>query len=825
MRWLVNGRRAWLLAAIAFAVVAALALVVDQTNVRAEQAEERELVRTALRPYADNLSAAVGRRTAQVSGLRAFVRSRRDYAALAREFNAFAEGLRGAEGTLRAVELVRDDHISLIHPIAGNEAALDLDLRNDPRAEVRRDYLRAAATDSIVLSGPLPLKQGDSGLIIRQRARLPFSRSEDQVALVVDTRALLAEAGFGNVPPGLAVALYDRAGRLVSTTTTPVPADPERLVVNVLDGRWELRGGPAAGWATGWRVHLMPLRFALAFITLLVTTLVLMVAGREARLSRAVEARTATLRELVEEHRETIARQQETERALAASEERLRLSLSASRTTTFAVDLSSGRMDWLADGPSIIGLREADQPTASVGQAAQYVDPRDRAMVTAAYAEACRAPGKGALEVRAIGADHASRWLAVTWLSEGGDDGAVRRIVGTVTDVTARKQLEEQVLHSQKMQALGALAGGVAHDFNNLLTVIIGAGQLARMRLADGAPATEVEAELDEVLSAADRAALLTSQLLTFSRRQVVQARHFDAAELVRSMGTMLRRLVAERIRVETVLPEEEVPLRADQGQITQVVMNLAVNARDAMPDGGVLRIGLRCAGRPTGPPLPDEALHADRFAVLTVSDTGGGIDPAIRPRIFDPFFTTKPVGEGTGLGLSTVYGIVMQLSGTLRVHSDGRQGTTIEVYLPLAAAPPAPEALTQALAGAPGAVGRTVLLAEDEPGLRQMVDRVLKSAGYRVLAASDGVDALAMSREHTGPIELLVADVVMPRLGGIELAAALLAERPHTRVLMMSGYARDSAAPAALANVPFLAKPFSPSELLSAAKATLDAS
>ena len=822
MRWLTKGRRAWGFAAIAFVVTAALGLVVDQTNVRAEQAEERELARAELRPYADNLAAAVGRHVAQVSGLRAFVQSRRDFESLAREFNAFGEGLKGAGGSLRAVELVRGDRIVLIYPMAGNEAALDLDLRHDPRAEVRRDFLRASATDSIVLSGPLPLKQGDTGLIIRQQVKSTFSRDGEQVALVVDMRALLAESGLLDVPPGVAMALFDRAGRPVSATAAPLPENPERLAVTLPDGKWELRGGPAAGWATAQALHVLPLRLAIAFITLLVTTLVLLVAGREARLSRAVEARTATLRDLVEEHRETIARQQETERALAASEERLRLALSASRTTTFSVDLPTGRMDWLQDGPSIIGLREAGQPTASVGQAVQFVDPRDRAMVTAAYAEACQAPGKGALELRMSSADRASRWIAVTWLSERGDDGAVRRIVGTVTDITARKQLEEQVLHSQKMQALGALAGGVAHDFNNLLTVIVGAGQLARMHLADGAAPSVIQGELDEVLSAGDRAALLTSQLLIFSRRQVVQARHFDAAELVRSMGSMLRRLVGERIRVETALPHEAVPLHADQGQITQVVMNLVVNARDAMPDGGVLRIGLRCAGRPGGPPLPDESLHAERFAVLSVSDTGCGIDPAIHAKIFDPFFTTKPVGEGTGLGLSTVYGIVMQLAGTLRVLSNEGQGTTMEVYLPLAAAPPAPEALAQALAEAPRAVGRTVLLAEDEPALRQMVDRVLKGAGYRVLVASDGVEALRVSREHVGPIDLLLADVVMPRLGGMELAAGLVAERPRTRVLLMSGYAMDSGAPAVLAKVPFLAKPFTPAELLAAASAAV---
>jgi hypothetical protein len=823
VRWLRNRGSAWSLVAIAFAVTAALGAIVDQTNVRVRQAEERDLARAALRPYADNVAAAIERRVAQVSGIRAFVQSRRDFATLAHEFDSFGAGLVVAGSTLRAIELVRGDRIELIYPAAGNEAALHLDLRNDPRQEVVRDFLRAAATDSIVLSGPLPLKQGQSGLIIRQRVRAPFlSGGGDQVALVVDTRALLAEAGLTDVPSTIALALYDRGGRLVSTTGAPVPQNPERLVVNVRDGRWELRGGPAAGWAATEGLHVLPLRLAITFITLLVTALVFLVAGREERLSRAVEARTASLRDLVEEHRETIARQNEAERALAASEERLRLALSASRTTTFTVDLPSGRMEWLHDGPSVIGLREADQPTASVGQASQFIDPRDRAMVTAAYAEACRAAGKGALEVRTIGADQVSRWIGLTWLSQAGDHGVVHRIVGTVTDITSRKQLEEQFLHSQKMQALGALAGGVAHDFNNLLTVIVGAGQLARMRLAEGAPPEALEEEIDELLSAGGRAALLTSQLLTFSRRQIVQAQHLDAAELVRSMGTMLRRLVGERIRVETALPKEAVPLFADQGQITQVVMNLAVNARDAMPEGGVLRIGLRCAGRPSGPPLPEESLHGERFAVLSISDTGCGIDPSIRAQIFDPFFTTKPVGEGTGLGLSTVYGIVMRLAGTLRVSSESGKGTTIEVYLPLAAAPPAPQTLAQALAGAPRAVGRTVLLVEDDVALRQVAERILKGDGYRVLCASDGEDALRVSRAFVGSIDLLVADVVMPRMGGMELAAVLLSERPALRVLLMSGYARSSAAPAVLANVPFVAKPFRPAELLAAARTAI---
>ncbi|MBA4071758.1 MAG: hypothetical protein C0497_07990 [Gemmatimonas sp.] len=818
-------RRPWLVALIAFVLTSLLGFAIDRSNAREQLREEREHARSALRPHADNLVAATGRRVAQISGLRAFVQSRRDYGALVREFNAFSAGLLGS-GSLRAVQLVRDGRIVLIHPLVGNEAALALDLRNDSREDVRRDFLRASATDSVILSGPFGLIQGDSGLVVRQRVRTAFSATEHQVALVLDLRGLLAEVGLSEALPGFGMALYDRAGRRVAATANPVPRDPERIAVHLTDGDWELRGGPSAGWTAAHWTHVWPLRLAIVLITLLVTLVAAVVTGREARLSRAVELRTVSLRELLEEHRETIEAQRLAERAVASSEERLRLALAASRSVTFAIELPGGQMTWMEGGPSLLGLREAGETPDTVEQALRVVDPRDQAMVHAAFSEARRAPGQGAFEVRTMGVDGARRWLAVTWLSQAAADGVVCRLVGTFTDITARKELEEQFLHAQKMQALGALAGGVAHDFNNLLTVILGAGHLARLGVQKGAAPDEISGDLDAVITSGERASVLTAQLLAFSRRQVVQRRYFDASGLVGGMGSMLRRLVGEGIRVETALPVDAVPLFADPGQITQVVMNLAVNARDAMPDGGVLRIGLRVAGRPDGAPLPNESLHAERFAVLSVGDTGCGIDPAIRPRVFDPFFTTKPVGQGTGLGLSTVYGIVMQLEGTLRLSSEVGVGTTVDVYLPLAT--DATVSATPATA-APAVVettGQTVLLAEDELGLRQVVERVLSRAGYRVIGAADGVAALAVANAHDGPIDLLVTDVVMPRLGGLELTSALLAKRPFLRVLFMSGYPQGAGqgTPVTLSDAQFIAKPFTPANLLAAVRRALAA-
>jgi signal transduction histidine kinase/ActR/RegA family two-component response regulator len=619
--------------------------------------------------------------------------------------------------------------------------------------------------------------------------------------------------------------LQSRSGEVMAASHGVLPHDPVRVAIAGLDADWELIGAPHDGWAGAVAPALYPIRLAIVLIVLLITLVTYQLAGRDLRLTKLVDVRTASLQQLAEAQQATIERQRATERALASSEERLRLALTASRTATYEIDVATGEMRWSEGVGPVVGRPAGTQPD-SFEEALTYVDPAYRARVAAAFGLGRDASSRGALEVPAVREDGGVTWLALSWASKPDEDGVVRRVVGTMTDISERKRLEEQFLHAQKMQAMGALAGGVAHDFNNLLTVIFGAGHMARAAAEAPEVAPEIRADLDEVLAAAHRASVLTGQLLAFSRRQIVQPRRLDLRALVSGMEKMLRRLVGEHIQVDAALADEPLTVFADQGQLTQVVMNLAINARDAMPDGGTLRVTLRSGGRPTGTPLPDESLSADRFAILSVSDTGTGIDPTIVPQIFEPFFTTKPVGQGTGLGLATVYGIVTSLGGAVRVDSEVGRGSSLEVYIPLD--DDAPQELS-AGAGPDAAAereGRTVLLAEDEPGVRKLAERILREAGYRLLVAEDGAAALEVARAYRGEIHLLVSDVVMPRLGGIELAAALLAERPGLRVLMMSGYPQRQAAESAvvLADVPFLPKPFLASDLRAAAARALNA-
>jgi signal transduction histidine kinase len=428
------------------------------------------------------------------------------------------------------------------------------------------------------------------------------------------------------------------------------------------------------------------------------------------------------------------------------------------------------------------------------------------------------------MEFRVSGVDGKRRWLAATWLSQEVPGRGGRRVVGTITDISERKDLEEQFLHAQKMQAVGSLAGGIAHDFNNLLTVILGAAQMAQGQAARLAGGEKLLADLDDILAAGERASVLTGQLLAFSRRQVVQPRNVQVVELVTGMAGMLNRLVGERISVVTSFESMTSTVWADPGQLTQVVMNLAVNARDAMPTGGTLHIRVATTDVVQGTVPPAADLTPGRYVTISVSDSGHGIDPAIAHLIFDPFFTSKPVGQGTGLGLSTVYGIARQWLGAVRFDSEPGRGTTFEVFLPVADGQAGGAAAVPVEPVAPGeGGGKVVLVAEDEPSLRRLVERVLVQANYTVLVASDGQTALDCSRAREGPVDLLLTDMVMPGISGLELVDILSRERPGVRVIMMSGYPTSAeAGDLTLGKASFLAKPFTPLELLDAVRRKL---
>ena len=379
-------------------------------------------------------------------------------------------------------------------------------------------------------------------------------------------------------------------------------------------------------------------------------------------------------------------------------------------------------------------------------------------------------------------------------------------------DVTEQRRLEAQLRQAQKMEAVGRLAGGIAHDFNNLLTAILGSAQLA---LREVEPTHAVREDLEEIRRAGLRAADLTRQLLAYSRRQVVAPKVIDLNEAVRNLDSMLRRLIREDIELVLTLAPTPLAVRSDPGQLEQVVLNLVVNARDAMPQGG--RIAVRAESVLLDSQQPNNAPAAPPgpYVHLAVSDTGTGLTPEARAHLFEPFFTTKELGKGTGLGLATVYGIVKQNGGFVYVDSEPGQGTTVRIYLPPASGPIPTDQPVAAVT--PSGGSETILLVEDEAAVRQFARRALEASGYEVLVAPDGVEALAIAERHTAPIHVLLTDVVMPGMAGPELARRLSERRPTLRVLFCSGYTDDATVLDGVreAGTPFLQKPFTPEDLI----------
>jgi signal transduction histidine kinase len=383
----------------------------------------------------------------------------------------------------------------------------------------------------------------------------------------------------------------------------------------------------------------------------------------------------------------------------------------------------------------------------------------------------------------------------------------------------ALRQSEDQLRLSQKMDAIAQLAGGVAHDFNNVLTAILGYTALV---LDNARDQPDLAADLLEIQKAGERAGCLTRQLLTFSRKQVQQPVTLNLNDVISELEKMLRRLIGEDIRLETVKEPKLHRTKADPNQIEQILMNLAVNAREAMPRGGALRLQTRNEMMPVDPRNP---LTASRWpcVTLTVSDTGSGIPAEIQDRIFEPFFTTKGGGKGTGLGLSTVYGVVTQSGGTISVESRRNQGTTFVMRFPAIDVPI--EAIGPTSPQTRHAGTETILLVEDEAGVRQLVQRVLSSKGYEVLEARDVAHATVLASNHSGPIHLLLTDIVMPGLSGPDLAQRIVAQRPDVRVLYMSGFANrlNTQYGALSSGVSILRKPFTPDHLVRTVRDCLD--
>ena len=401
------------------------------------------------------------------------------------------------------------------------------------------------------------------------------------------------------------------------------------------------------------------------------------------------------------------------------------------------------------------------------------------------------------------------------------ESGRVLGVASLVQDVTERVALEERLRQSQKMEAVGRLAGGVAHDFNNLLTVILGYSQI----LAEGVPAgSRLADSTAQIKSAADRASGITRQLLAFSRKQVLSPRVINLNDIMLNLDSLLRRLIGEDIEVLTVPANDLGSVKADPGQIEQVIMNLALNSRDAMPHGGKLTLETSNAQLDEAYAREHQPAEPGRYVMLAVSDTGHGMTPETQARIFEPFYTTKEVGKGTGLGLSMVYGIVKQSGGYIWVYSEPDRGTTFKIYLPRVDQP----AETTGAEHRPSSVQRgteTILLVEDDAQLRQLSSSVLAHCGYKVLVAATPEEGLEICKANHRDIRLLVTDVVMPRMNGRQLAEQIVQISPEVRVLYISGYTNNAIVHYGVLDpgLWFLPKPFTLSALIAKVREVLD--
>ena len=652
------------------------------------EARQRVVVQTV--PYGQALSAVLAHRMAILQGLAGFLRIEEVAGRGRNRLKPYTEDLQRGTPGIRSAQLTRDGVIIALAPLAGNEAALGFDLHSHSDPTVRARVRDAETTDRVTVTGPLELRQGGKGLILRQRFRRTLGRGYDLAGLVLDFDPLLAEAGLVD-QLHVRVAIRDRSGRVLFGDSTLEQLDPVEVEVRLPNDRWRLQAVPVEGWSAAVRERLLLFVAGVLVSGVLFVLVVYLVASRQAALVGAVDERTRSLRDAVEE---------------------------------------------------------------------------------------------------------------------------LRRVA------LLRESTEAQLRQSQRLESLGRLAGGIAHDFNNLLTVILGSISLAR----EGVPeSSESGADLRTAEQAAHRGSDLTRKLLAFARRQTVEPQVVDLNALMRDLQPIVHSLLGERVRVVEDLAPGLWQVLVDHGQLEQVVTNLVVNARDAMPNGGTLTISTRnvelgADAGTTDPIAPGE------YVRLEVTDTGVGMSPEVLQRVFEPFFTTKELGQGTGLGLATVYGIVRQSGGDIALHSALGNGCRVTIHLPRATAQQPLTTTPVPGEGRSKGGGETVLLVEDETPVRRIAGRILAEAGYRVMAAEDGDSALRRL-EPGMQIDLLVADVVTPGMGGRALAERILERDPATRVLFISGYIADERLEELLARpgVAFLAKPFTARQLQRVVRQLLD--
>ena len=509
--------------------------------------------------------------------------------------------------------------------------------------------------------------------------------------------------------------------------------------------------------------------------------------------------------------------------ALRRNEAQLRLALAASRAGIWAWDIAGGAMSWSPETFLLYGYDPARGP-ASYADWEARIHPDDRGRTLQAVRDAVE--GRTAeyrAEFRIVHPERGVRWLMASGRVDRAVDGTPLRLSGINLDITDRRETESRLHQAQRVQSVGRLAGGIAHEVNNLMTVVLGFGNFAIDQLE---PAHAARGEIDQMIKAGERAAAITRQLLAFTRQQVLRPARLDLNAVVRDLVPMFERMLGAEHRLRLELGEGLGTVAADRSQLEQVLVNLTLNSRDAMDRAGTVTIATAAADLEDDAAWrhPGAALRRGRYLLLTVSDSGAGMDEATRSRVFEPFFTTKPVGQGTGLGLSTVYGIVKQSGGYVWLYSEPGLGTTAKVYLPMLAETESVAGPADRVARTRRAEGEVVLIAEDEPLVRRLAVRSLEMHGYRVLEAGDGRAALDLL-EQVGGVDLVLSDAVMPQMNGRTLGEIAASRWPDLPVLYMSGYPGTEVVDRGLVHpdAPFIAKPFTPEALAHRVREVLD--
>jgi PAS domain S-box-containing protein len=670
--------------------------------------------------------------------------------------------------------------------------------------EVVAAILREGAEDYVVKNvSERPITTAVRYAFERHRHRERLRTAESRYRSLVEGAAqgILIHVGgvtrFAN--PALAALIgFDSAEEMVGQEMWPYIAPEDRRIVA------QYARQRAQGEAAPVRYELRIVRRDRTIRWVDCTVSVIAWDGELASMAALVDV---TDRKLAEEH-------------LRASEERFRLLADNIKEAFLIVELPTGRALFLSRMWEDLWGISVDEAYANPQVWFDGIHVDDRAAVAASFRALQH--GEPAVDVfRVRRPDQSICWVRARTFPVRAPNGRVSRVVGLIEDITAVRETEQQLRQAQKMEAIGQLAGGIAHDFNNLLVVMGGYSELIAMDLASNHPAQQ---DLDQIKAAVDSAASLTRQLLAFSRKQILQPQILDLNRVLRRVEILLRRVIAENITLEMNLKSPLARVNADPTQIEQVIINLAVNARDAMPTGGRLTIETAEIELDETYVKSHRGAAVGRHVMIAVTDTGVGIDEATQRRLFDPFFTTKPPGRGTGLGLATVYGVVKQSHGSVWVYSELGRGSTFKVFLPAMTA--TTDALDDSRApNRPSTGTETVLVVEDQEEVRAVIAATLRRQGYSVLLASDAHDAITASRSHSGPIHLLLSDVVLPGLSGRDLGRRLLAEHPDVRVLYMSGYTDDAIVHHGVLEpgLAFIQKPFTGDALLRKTRDVLD--